>query len=345
MDIRFNHIKQLQNKLELDLNNSILIIGKASSNNLSGELIRAKNIDDIKNAYGESDLAKAAQYVLSLKDEVYLYNTYESEHYIDIVKKFNHYDFNYIVPIGINITDQFYNKYLNKKMTYAEFYLDNLPQDSNSIIIMTDKHAELYEDMDDYMLTTENNLFNIKTNAQDIDSSKWTNLVFVCNMLTNVEYSNVVLATQLAITRPGKYPQDITHTASYDYDTFDIASNDICYYKNNLLNRYTSVENLVNMRNNDDVYKSILIDIVLKYIKRNLKLDKYRGTSFNSYTKIQIANDIKRFMNPISGDIIKNYNIKSINFVLTGPNVGNVLIEMEITPRGTFESLQVNLEV
>ena len=34
MDIRFNHIKRMSSTDTLDLNNSLLIIGKANNNNL-----------------------------------------------------------------------------------------------------------------------------------------------------------------------------------------------------------------------------------------------------------------------------------------------------------------------
>lgn len=346
MDIRFNQIKKIEAKAPLDLNNSILILGKASNNNLTGEIIRAKDYDDVLKAYGDSELTRAAQYVLSSGvQEVYLYNCYEVEHYISIVNKLHHYEFNFIIPIGLSISDKFYNKSISQEMTYAEFYLDNLPEETKSVIIMTDKHADLYEDMDHYMFSTEDLLYEVKDNAIEPTNEKWTNLIFVCNMLGHVEYSSVVLATQLSLGQIGHYPEDIMHGTSYDYDSFDILNRDICYFKNNLLDRKTSIENLVNMRVSEDPYKSVLVDLVLKYIKRNLNLDKYKGSRFNSYIKIQIANDIKAFMNPLVGNNIKNYLIKSINFVLTGPNVGNVLIEMEVTPRGTFESLLVNLEV
>lgn len=347
MDIQYNHIKKITAEDAIDLNNSILIIGQASSNKLSGEIVRVKNIDDIYEVYGNSELSRAAEYAYANGvDKLYLYNTYETEGYINIANRFEHYEFNYIVPIGINISDKFYNPVSKTMVSYAEFYLDNLPKDSATTIIMTDKHGELYYDLDHYMIEMEDVLYEVKK-ASSLNGThdKWTNMIFVCNMLASIEYSNIVLATSLALTSAGKYPEDILDKAVYDYDSFDIRNNDICYFKNNVLSSGTSIENLLNMRLTNDSYKSVLVDSVIKYIKRNLDLSKYIGTRFTKNSKMHISNDVKKFMNSISGTMIKNYTIKSIEFVLTGPNVGNILIDTEIIPRGTFEKLNVSLGV
>lgn len=348
MDIQFNHVKRLSSEDDFNLNNSILVLGRASNNNLSGEIVKAKNIDEIYKVFGESELSRAANYILSSGiEQVYLYNCFETANYISVVSKFPHYEFSFIVPIGINLTDSFYNPITKKNMLYAEFYLDNLLEDTTSTIIMTDRHADLYEDLDHYLISNEQMLYDLKKDVikSEIDTEKWTNLIYSCNMLANVEYSSIILACELINSTPGSYPKNILFGATYDYDTFDVKHNDMCYFKNNTLSRDTSIENLLNLRPKLDPYKSVLIDMVIKYIRRNLDLSKYIGRYYTKYTKIQIANDLKKFLNEISGKMIKNYNIKSIDFVLTGSSVGNVLIETEITPRGTFESLQVNLEV
>ena len=347
MDIQYNHIKKIKAEEILDLNNSILFIGPAENNKLSGEIIKVKDIEEIEAVFGHSLLTKAAQYAHGHNlDKVYLYNAYETENYINIASKFQHYDFSYIVPIGINISDQFYNPVSKKMVTYAEFYLDNLEDNSTSTIIMTDKHAELYYDLDHYILEMEDVLYKVKnTSINNGMYDKWTNMIFVCNMLSSIEYSNIVLATSLALTSAGKYPENILHETTYDYDSFDIRNKDICYFKENILTNDTSIENLLNMRISKDSYKSVLVDSVIKYINRNLDLSKYIGTKLTKNTKMHISNDTRRFMDSINETMIKNYIIKSIEFVLTGPNVGNILIETEITPRGTFERLNINLEV
>lgn len=347
MDIQYNHIRKIATEEPTDLNNSILIIGQAANHKLSGEVIRVKNIDDIFEVFGDSELSRAARYAFDNNvEKVYLYNTYETECYINVANKFKHYDFDYIVPIGINISDKFYNPVSKTMVSYADFYLDNLPADSVSTIIMTDKHAELYYDLDQYMMEMEDILYELKKNSTYKGlNDKWTNMIFVCNMLETVEYSNIVLATSLALATTGRYPVNVPDKAVYDYDTFDMRNKDICYFKDNILSSDTSVENLLNMRFTNDSYKSVLVDSVIKYIRRNLDLSKYIGTKFTKNTKMHIANDVRKFMNSIDGTMIKNYTIKSIEFVLTGPNVGNILIDTEITPRGTFERLNVSLGV
>lgn len=354
MDIRFNHIKRISADDALNLNNSLLIIGKAANNNLSEELLKAKNVEEIYETFGDSELSRAAEYALKIGlTEVYLYNTFETENYLTIADKFIHYEFSYIVPIGIYLSDTFYNPITKSTMLYADFYVSSLASDTCSTIIMTDRHAELYEDLDHYLIAMEDVIYKIKdehqTNslysANPNDINKWTNLIFVSNMLTNVEYSNIRLACELIKSTPGSYPTSIPEKAVYDYDSFDFTQNEMCYFKNNILSNGCSIENLLNMRIKQDAYKSVIVDMIIKYIRRNLDLSNYSGRFFTKYTKLQINNEIKAFMNQITGSMIKKYSIKSIDFVLTGPNVGNVLIETEITPRGTFETLQVNLEV
>lgn len=347
MDIQYNHIKKIETSEILDLNGSVLIIGPAENSNLTGDIIRVKSIESLKEVFGNSELTKAAEYVYSNGvEKVYVYNTYNTENYITIANKFEHYDFNYIVPIGINIRDKFYNPVSKKNISYAEFYLDNLNKNTTSTIIMTDKHAELYYDLDDYIIEMENVLTEVKSKSVvEGTYDKWSNMIFVCNMLSYYEYSNIVLATSLSLTIPGKYPKDILGGAIYDYDPLDIRNKDIVYFKDKVLSEGTSIENLLNMRTTNDSYKSVLIDSTIKYIHRNLDLNKYIGTLLTKNTKMHIANDVKKFMDSLSGRMIKNYIIKSIEFVLTGSSVGNILIETELTPRGTFERLNVNLEV
>ena len=348
MDIRYRHIKKIKAEDTIDLNNSLLIIGPADNNNLSGEIIKVTNIEEIESVFGySSKLTKATRYAfLNNVEKIYIYNTYETDKYINVASHFKHYRFNYIVPIDINIRDEFYNPVSKKMVTYAEFYLDNLSDDSMSTIIMTDKHADLYYNLDDYILEMESIIEKVKRKSVALGTyDKWTNMIFVCNMLKDIDYSNISLATSLAITEIGKYPKSIKEKPVYDYDAFDIRNKDICYFKENLLTEDTTVENLVNMRTTKDVYKAVMVDEIIKYIKRNLDLSEFIGTKMTRFTEIYIANEIRGFMNKIDGKVIKNYNIKSIDFVLTGPNVGNILIETEITPKGTFESLNINLEV
>lgn len=354
MDIRFNHIKRISANEALDLNNSLLIIGKAANNNLSEELLKAKNVEEIYDTFGDSELTRAAEYALGLGlTEVYLYNTFEAENYLTIADKFIHYEFSYIVPIGIYLSDTFYNPITKSTMLYADFYLSSLANDTCSTVIMTDRHAELYEDLDHYLIAMEDVISTIRNEYQTVglhskntnDINKWTNLIFVSNMLSDVEYSNIRLACELIKSTPGSYPSNISEQAVYDYDSFDFTQNEMCYFKNNVLSSGCSIENLLNMRIKQDAYKSVIVDMIIKYIRRNLDLSNYSGRFFTKYTKLQINNEVKAFMNQITGTMIKNYSIKSIDFVLTGPNSGNVLIETEITPRGTFETLQVNLEV
>lgn len=346
MDINFNYIKTLSvEDYDNYLNSSILIIGKASSDSLAGEIIKVDDIEKVFEVYGNSDLSSSLQTALSSDiTEVYAYNAFYDEDYIKVVNRFPHYEFTYIVPIGINLSDTFYDPYTNKQTYYVDIYSSNLLESTSSTIIFTDKHAELYEDLDSYLYEMESIVSDIKKRLSN--TKNLNHVVFCLNLLAGINYSNVLLATKLIQAGPGKYPDNITELEPvFDYDYFDIHLSDYVYFKANQLSRSSSIENLLTLREEYDVYKSLLVTSVLKYITKNLTLEQYKGRLYTTYIKIQILNDVKVFMNNLLGDMINDYEVVSLDFITDTPGAGSVVITMTITPRGTFEKITIVLEV
>ena len=152
---------------DISKENSILIIGKASTERKLNEIYQPNSRNDAFNIYGESELYSSYIDAMNLgATNIYLLNAYKTTDYIDCLKTIKYYNFSYIAPIGINISDRFYSSKYNKEMYYAEFYLQEFSENTNSLIIFTDNHAEFYENIDEYLLDNNNkvNKFKEKVN-------------------------------------------------------------------------------------------------------------------------------------------------------------------------------------
>ena len=107
------------------------------------------------------------------------------------------------------------------------------------------------------------------------------------------------------------------------------------------------MEQLLNFRVADDIYKKVLIDILIKYVTRHLdlSLSEFRGVLYTPYVKVQIDMRVERVMNSLKKFAYKDYIIKSIVFRKTGIGIGNVLIDVSITPYSVLETINIVLEV
>jgi len=170
------------------------------------------------------------------------------------------------------------------------------------------------------------------------------NLCFVSNNLKNYEMSNLLLTASLNITDFKSYP-------TYDFgDTvFDIDSNDVCgkeliYFKSNILTT-TSVENLQNFNQFIDSSKMILIDRVIKYIKRELDYSSFYGTNFNDYVKMKMQQYLSQFLQSLVGSIITGYKINSIQLIKKTNFTGAITVDFSVTPVNSLEEFRIITEV
>ena len=108
-----------------------------------------------------------------------------------------------------------------------------------------------------------------------------------------------------------KYPENVEYITYYDIDKSDVKNNSFAYHNYSYLTKNTSIENLVNMRIYEDVYKNALIDSLIKFVFRLLDLNKYRGRLYNAYIKLQIEQTIKVTLDSIKGTCFKDYKIKN----------------------------------
>lgn len=354
MNINYEKIDtQYDRYIKLDnTKKNILILGNAETRNERNNIINPINIDNAKTIYGEdSPLYKAYVTAFSITEmpNIYTVNCYTIDDYIDIMYKVIQYDFNFIVPIGIDFREVLYASDIDKEKYYSSIVLDMMYEsESLSTLIMTDYHASDYEDID-YFLNDQkevmNNFINNTDNLETLNN-EGSNFVFVLNMLEGIEKANVVLAAMLSINDSSQYLDYINLKPVYDLDKPDLPTYcNYVYFKHNYALNKTNAENLVNFRLKDDIYKKILIDELIKEVIRALDFNEYRGKIYTKYVDLQIKTTITNSLKPFIKKKFKSYTLKNIRFVKLNTNTGYIYVELSIVPYDSFEILDIVMEV
>ena len=354
MSIRYEKIDRKYDRyVKLDTSRkNILLLGSGSTRNERCNIINPVTLDNASYLYGEdSQLYKAYKNAFDITNmpNIYTVNCYTLDDYIDIIYKVIQYDFNFIVPLGINFREILYSSDTDEEKYYASIVLDAMYQtESLSTLIMTDYHASDYEDIDYYLIDQKNivSKFISKNNNYDTLNRSGSNLVFTLNMLEGVEKANVILAALLSINDSSKYLNPIDYKPVYDIDGHDLPSYcNYVYFKYNFLNKNTNAENLVNFRLTNDVYKKILIDELIKQIIRILDLSEFKGRIYTKYVDLQIKTSVINKLKPYDKKIFKSYTLKDIRFVKLNTNTGYIYVELSIVPYDSFENVNIIMEV
>ena len=330
---------------------SIVLLGPGDTMNEKCNIINPMSINNSSILYGEdSDLAIAYKqaYGITKSRNIFTVNCQTVSDYINIIDDLIQYDFTFIVPIGLYLSDTFYDPITQRTQNFVFYYLEALKNmNSLTTLVMTDKHAELYEDIDDYLRKMKKLWTSLKrkTNVMSLLTNYGSNLLITLNMLEGIKYSNVILSALLASCNLPNYPDPIDFNPVYDIDSNDIEFNDFIYFKFNHMIQSTTIENLVNCRPIRDIYKNELIDILIKKIIRIIDLNEYKGRLYNAYTKLQITNKITTVLKPYINKLFKSYELINIGFVKTGPSFGYIYIELSIIPFGSIEDIKVVMEV
>lgn len=329
---------------------NILIIGPANNDNKRGDIINPVTLTNAYELYKDSDLYHAYENAINVTNDtnIYLSNCYTTSDYLTLFNKIVQYDFDYIVPIGIYASDIFYNNSTKTHEYYSNYFLNILHEvNSLSTLIMTDKHASLYNDMDDYLNDMYVKNFNyINTSSTlKIISTYGCNLIITCNMLQDVAYSNVILGSMLSINNSYTYPNPISFKPIFNFDNNDIKNSNYVYFKFNHILNTTYAENLLNFRTIKDIYKNILINELIKSILKILDLNEFKGKLFTNYTKLQMLTKIKTLLKPHTNKLFKKYDINKIGFIKDTPGAGTIYIELSIVPFGLIDNVNIVMEV
>lgn len=337
-------------KQALDPNkNNILIIGSSNNNNQSKVILNPANIETARQLYGEdNDLFRAFKLALETTRDsnIYTVNCPMSTDFIEIIDSIVNYNFNYIVPINIFLEDSFINPIDEKKTYFCNYYIERLGAvDNLATLIMTNRPSHLYESIDDYISAT-NQLFREYSSSSLYTLEKYgSNMVFVLNNLSGTEYSNVLLAATLSINKFTKYPNSVSFKTHFDIDDLDITNSNFSYYRYCENTNSCTIENLKNLRTNDDIYKYVLVDEVIKHVIRKLNLDEFKGKLYSPYVRLQINTKIQKILESMKGVVFKQYTVESIQFVKTAPAVGYINVVVSIVPFGTLEKISIVMGV
>ena len=327
---------------------NILLIGKGTKNEKAKVILNPMNINNAKNIYGESQLYEAYKSAREITNDnnIYTVNCPVFTDFIEIIDSLVQYNFDFIVPIDIYLRDTFVNPVTDKVTYFCAYYLERLGMTGNqTTLIMTDRASDIYDDIDVYLDDMNEVVSSFKNKNTEIISQYGNNLVFILNNLTNNAFSHVILAASLSVHNFTEYPVNISNNTYFDIDYSDIDNDSICFYKYHPISRFSSVEQLFNFRKANDIYKKVLIDILIKHVVKQLDLSEFNGCLYNPYIKVQIENKAKRIMQELKKYAFVDYKIKSIQFVKTDIGVGRVLIDVAIVPYSILETINIFMEV
>lgn len=336
-----------KNSLMADIgqDDSILIIGRGSDESKLNEIFKPSSIWEMENIYGDSELTMAyTEAKRNGANNVFVMNCFKTTDFVDSIQYVRHYNFSYIVPIGIKLSDKFYSSEQDREVYFAEHYLNEFSKFTNSLIIFTDEHADLYENINSYLYDMRTKVENFKETTYYLLSNYGRNFAFCLNNLQYKDYSNVILATALSRTKPGSYPETIKNKAIFDLDSEDIFTPEIIYFKNNL-HTDTSIENLKNFRTILDANKLISIDRVIKNIERTLDTSFVLGKLYNQYVEMMLHDYLDSFFRRLLETVIRNYCINNIQFVRSEAMSGYITVDIDIHPINSLEQINTLLEV
>lgn len=327
---------------------NILIIGKGETSNKLKTIINPIETTYAKFLYGNSELYEAYKAAKEITNDsnIYTVNCLLFTDFIEIIDDLVHYNFDFIVPLDIHLRDTFINPVTNKITHFAAYYLERLGFTNNkTILLMTDHESHLYDSIDKYLIDMKNVYNSFVRNNSDVLNSYGNNLVFVLNNLLNNKFANVALAAALSVCDFDKYPSNIIAPTYFDIDYLDLKKyNSICFHKYHPVGNTTSIEQLYNFRPVNDIHKKVLIDILIKYVTSKLDLNEFTGTLYSPYVKVKIDVKVKNLMEEMKGVVFRDYIIKNIFFKKTGIGVGNLIVDISITPYGLLDRINILLE-
>lgn len=329
-------------KTNSDISNALLIIGKAKTEYKNREIIKCDNINDAEYLYGsDSELTNAFKEALSVGiTNIYLCNCYLFTDYLKVLNIIVNTEFAFICPL-FNFSDT-YQTNSNKEVYLCELY-SNIIGDKLTQLIFTDKHASLYEDIEQYLdeMTSINSILKEATK----DKLQYgENFCFVLNCLNKYNFANVALAGVLMQSDLKYYPQMNLGDVVFDINSNDLYGQEIVYFAYDKIT-YTTIENLLNYRPKSSPEKFIPVHLIVQKIKRELDFSEFAGTLFTSYMQIKIENRINDKMSSFVGNLIESYKVKNINYVKTKEQVIIIYIYLTIKPYNSMEEVDMTLEV
>lgn len=286
--------------------NNMLIIGKGATNKGRKQIVYAEKYDNVLKTFGDSDLTDAFLLAKQLgAPYVFLLNCRQSYDYFDIVTSLRTSDFSYVVPISILISDEFDDPTTERRISYVEYLLEKIGGVNDSVFIVTDQPAELYEDIDAFIedMNEKAEAFRVKRKSPAVRE----NIIFVANNLVKHKFANVALAAALCTTPVSQYPEADFGDAHFLLDQWEDIGN-WAYFQNHTL-KNTSVENLLNFELVGNPLKIVFISRIVKMIRRELDFSEFVGKRYSEYQRLSIRNKLERYLDSLMQNVLYEYEI------------------------------------
>jgi hypothetical protein len=274
-------------------------------------------------------------------NDIFICNCRENKDYLEMIDVLRAHDFTYILPISLNLSEEFDEPKTERRISYIEYMLEGIGRVNDSVFIVTDKHASLYEDMDAF-ITDMNSIAKTFTSKQE-PAVNGENLVFVANNLYDYERANVPLVASLIINKPNKYPTMNFGEAYFLLDQFEDIGN-WAYFQNHDV-RTTTVENLLNFKANGPE-KIVFIARILKVMKRQLDFSEYIGKQYTEYRRLGIETKLDTYLDALVNELIYQYNIQSVTaYRDPEPMTIDVVNTFDVWPVNCMEKVTVSRTV
>lgn len=288
---------------------NMLIIGQGATNYARKQIVYAEKYKDVLAAFGESDLTDAFLTVKNLgAPYVFLMNCRQTYDYFDISTTLKSTDFSYIVPVSLYLSDEFDDPKTERRISYVEYLMEQIGKVNDSVFIVTDKRANLYEDIDAFIndMNSAAKTFAKKRRVPAVRE----NVIFVVNNLVNYKMANLPLAAALCVTPINEYPQLNFGDVYFLLDQWEDIGN-WAYFQSHTV-RYTTVENLLNFENTGNPLKIVFISRIIKMLKRELNFHDFIGKQYTEYRRLAIQSRLEDYLENLLSTVLYNYKINAV---------------------------------
>jgi len=292
--------------VNVNKHSNMLIIGKGATNKGRKQVVYAEKYSNVLNTFGDSELTRAFLLAKQMgAPYVFLMNCKQHYDYLDIVTSLRSSDFSYIVPTSIIISDEFDDPATERRISYVEYLLEKIGNVNDSVFIVTDQHASLYEDVDAFIEDMNNKaeIFRVKRRSPAVRE----NIIFVANNLVKHRLANVALAAALCSTPVNRYPEADFGEVHFLLDQWEDIGNWAYFQSHTLKN--TSVENLLNFELAGNPLKIVFISRIIKMIKRELDFSEFIGKRYSEYQRLSVRNKLERYLDSLMQSVLYEYEI------------------------------------
>lgn len=329
----------ITNIQRIDKHESVLIIGIGETNRYYMEIVKPESIRETREVFGECPLTEAYAIIADGHEDgdIYLLNIESTHDYLMAARLLDTYDFSYIVPVDVKLSDHFLDPTKNgQAVYYVQYLIKRCCQGNGTMVLATDRHASLYEDIDSFISDMMERLQGFKANAST--SEQRESVIFVANNLSGVTNANTVLARMILNSALNEYPyENRKRLAVFDIDRTDPVM-DMAYFRSHA-DGSVSIENLLNLTQGESPTKVFVSQRICTFIAKELSFEGFIGSSYTMYRKQQITSRVTTFLSSLQDVLLKAYRIDSVIAVEDPyhPGTVKIVLKYSIQPIGCSE--------